>query len=146
MTKTLAALGLLAMLFAPSPGRGQATELGEDNLMFSLSGQVEASEADATKAGFRAVSLGFPQSSTPDKVYWIGVVTALGYGDPYTGRDVLARLAGRSPNLLVSAKASVRDSLQKAVPGSRVSIQGILDAEARTYMVGTVQISPPGAK
>ena len=147
MTKTVALVGLLATLVTPSVVHAQAAELGELNLMFGITGQMAASKDAAAKVGFQAISLGLPQSATPDKLYWIGVVTARGWNaDPFVGKDVLGQVIGYSPSLIVSAKPALLEKIQQAVPGSRISVEGILNTESRTYLVGTVQVTPPGTK
>lgn len=137
-------LVLLAVALALPATSGAQLQMGEQHRLLSITGQVAADQKTAEQIGYDSVSVTFAKEPAA-KVLWIGVVVATTWnGDAFLGKQTLDQIQGYTPNLLAQGKPALLSQLQQAPVGSRVVVQGILDTEARTFLLGMVQVTPAG--
>ena len=140
---TAARLLVLAMALALPAASAAQMQMGEQNRLLSITGQVTADQKSAEQVGYDSVSISFSKEPAA-KVVWIGVVVATTWnGDAFLGKQTLDQIQGYTPNLLASGKPALLTQLQQAPVGSRVVVEGILDQESRTFLVGMVHVTPP---
>jgi len=146
MTRTIGLLGLAMALCGPGAVRADVGGLGGVNQLLNITGQVSATEEAAQQFGYSAISIGFAEKS-PKKLVWMGVVkAATADGDEFKGRNIIALIQGYKPNLLAGGKNDPLAKLRAAPVGSSVTISGIVDTQARNYLVNSVRVTPPAGK
>jgi hypothetical protein len=138
---------LASLAIATLVGAGLAAAQPRDvqTQIFRIEGTLAASQDEAQKAGFAALSVGFLQpKNAPTR--WLGVVSARSReGDAFLGRQTVEQLAPYSPNLLVSGPSELIAKLRELPAGTRVAVTGMLDPHSRNYLVSSLQlpIVPP---
>lgn len=143
MARILGLLGVLVALCLPRAVEAQEGFADQSELL-TITGQVAADQKAAAQVGYTAVSIGFIKAPE-DKVVWVGVVKAESWNDDvFEGRDMLARVEGYTPTMVAAAKQPLLSKIEQAPVGSRISIEGVFDQGARTYLVGMVKVTPPG--
>ncbi len=137
-----AALGLLILRATPALSTGGPPEINiRAPILLRLEGQVAATRDAALKTGFTAVSLDL-LGDDAHRSRWIGVTEArtLG-GDQFVmGKDVLAAVAGFTPNLLVTGPPALVTALRDAPPGTPVRMEGLVDRGSRVYYLRSVRV------
>jgi len=143
MTKVVASMGLLVALCLPSAAMAQF-ELGDQNQLLTITGQVSADQKAAENVGYDAVSISF-RGQPADKIVWLGVVRAETWNDDaFAGKTMVDNLDGYTPSFMADGKPALVTKIQQAAVGSRLVMQGMLDTGTRQYLVGTVQVIPAG--
>jgi hypothetical protein len=120
----------------PGPG-GPFPNVGPP-LLLRLEGLVEPSAAEARGKGFSVVSLGLAGT---DERRWFAVTKArtVGGDQPLDGKDVIALVAPFQPNFLAAGPEPLVDQLRNAAPGTRITIEGLVDRGSRTYYLRRVE-------
>lgn len=144
MARMAAVLGVAMALGLPWAAEAQV-QLGDEDQFLSIAGKVTADQKAATQFGISGVSIGFA-GQPPDKLVWIGVVKAESWnGDVFAGQEMLTTAAGYTPTMLASGKSAPLAKLRQVPVGSRIVVEGIFNQSARTFLVGMVEVTPPGA-
>jgi hypothetical protein len=139
MTRSIATLGLLLALTAPSLARADIG-LDEQTVLLSISGHVAADRDAANQRGATAVSM---SGTGSDKLIWVGVVKAESWNaDSFEGWNLISLVKGYTPGIIVVGKPALVAKVQGAQVGSRIVIQGLFDRGARTLLLGMVEVTP----
>jgi hypothetical protein len=138
----------LAVLLVPTllaAGLARAQPRDVQTQIFRIEATIAASQDEAQKAGFAALSMGFVKpKNAPAR--WLAVVGARSReGDAFLGRQTVEQLAPYSPNLLVSGPSELVGKLRELPAGTRIAVTGMLDPHSRNYMISSLElpITPP---
>ena len=79
-----------------------------------------------------------------DAMRWLGVERSITLGDhPVSGRTVLNMLEPFQDGVLVVGATPLQQKLLGAPPGAILTIEGLFDRGARTYLLRDVQVAAP---
>jgi hypothetical protein len=131
---------LAALLPAAATAQGPFDLTG--TTIVSLKGTLTGSRETAKETGYEGISLGFTGQQA-DKVRWFGVAYAsLFGGNTFDAKSMIYRGAHYTPTVRIVGPPELVNQLRELPDGTRVAIEGALEARSRNLLVDMVKPLP----